>query len=110
MALELALVLPVLVMLFYGIISFGLAFNRLQGVHAAAREAARVGAVVPGAECARADEALQGLDITSTCTVEVTCPGERVVVTVVADTLIDIPFVGSRTVSLTGRGDFRCER
>ncbi|MFT7646169.1 MAG: Flp pilus assembly protein TadG, partial [Candidatus Poriferisodalaceae bacterium] len=47
-----AIILPVLVLLMFGIVEFGLAFNRLQGVHAAAREGARVGAVSPGDECA----------------------------------------------------------
>ena len=108
-AVELALVLPVLVMLLFGILQFGLAFNRLQGVHAAAREGARVGAVAPGSECARAADAMSGLGVTSTCVVVQNCPGDRVVVEVSADTEIDIPFVGSRTVTLNGRGEYRCE-
>ena len=108
-AVELALLLPVLVILVFGILQFGLAYNRLQGVHAAAREAARAGAVAPGTECNRALDALDGLNITASCTVEQSCPGARVVVRIEADTDIDIPFVGSRTVALTGRGDYRCE-
>ena len=108
-AVELALLLPVLVMLVFGILQFGLAYNRLQGVHAAAREGARAGAVAPGSECSRALDALDGLNITASCTVEQSCPGARVVVRIEADTDIDIPFVGSRTVALTGRGDYRCE-
>ncbi|MDG2261642.1 MAG: TadE/TadG family type IV pilus assembly protein [Actinomycetota bacterium] len=108
-AVELALVLPVLVMLLFGILQFGIAFNRQQGVHAAAREGARAGAVVPGSECTRATDAMEGLGVTSLCTVVQNCPGDRVIVEVTADTDIDIPFVGSRTVTLTGRGEYRCE-
>jgi hypothetical protein len=108
-AVELALVLPVLVMLLFGILQFGIAFNRLQGVHAAAREGARVGAVTPGNECSRAADAMDGLGVASTCIVIQGCPGESVIVEVTADNDIDIPFVGSRTVTLTGRGEFRCE-
>ena len=108
-AVELALVLPVLVMLVFGIIQFGIAFNRYQGVHAAAREGARVGAVVPGGECARALDAMDGLGVSSNCTVIESCPGDHVVVEVTADNAIEIPFVGSRTVTLKGRAEYRCE-
>ncbi|MCB0992846.1 MAG: pilus assembly protein [Acidimicrobiales bacterium] len=108
-AAELALLLPILVMLLFGIIQFGLAYNRLQGVHAAAREGARVGSVSPGNECARAADALDGLSITATCTVIQACPGDRVIVSVEATSALDIPFVGSRNVTLTGRGEYRCE-
>ena len=108
-AVELALVLPVLVMLVFGIIQFGIAFNRYQGVHAAAREGARVGAVVPGGECARALDAMDGLGVSSNCVVVESCPGDHVVVEVTADNAIEIPFVGSRTVTLKGRAEYRCE-
>jgi hypothetical protein len=96
-------------MMLFGILQFGIAFNRQQGVHAAAREGARAGAVVPGSECTRATDAMDGLGVASSCTVVQDCPGDRVIVEVTADTDIEIPFVGSRTVTLTGRGEFRCE-
>ena len=105
-----AIILPILVMLIFGVIEFGLAFNRLQGVHAAAREGARIGAVVPGAECARALSSLDGLGISAvTCTVETSCPGTNAVVVIEATEELSIPIVGDQTVSLTGRGEFRCE-
>lgn len=44
-AVEFALVLPVLVLFLFGIIQFGLAFNRSQGMHAAAREGARLASI-----------------------------------------------------------------
>jgi hypothetical protein len=109
-AAELAIVLPIFIILVFGIVEFGLAFNRLQGVHAAAREGARIGAVAPGAECAQALDALDGLGVTGfACTVSQSCPGDKVIVEVSASEEIDIPIVGTRTVSLSGRGEFRCE-
>lgn len=45
-AVETALVLPILIMLVFGIIEFGILFNRMQGMHAATREGARLGALV----------------------------------------------------------------
>ena len=109
-AAELAIVLPIFIILVFGIIEFGLAFNRLQGVHAAAREGARVGAISPGNECAEAFDAIDGLGVTGfTCNVTQSCPGSKVVVEVSASEEIDIPIVGTRTVSLTGKGGFRCE-
>lgn len=44
-AVEFALVLPVLVLFLFGIIEFGLAFGRAQGMEAAAREGARLAAI-----------------------------------------------------------------
>jgi Flp pilus assembly pilin Flp len=109
-AVEMAIILPVLVLLMFGIVEFGLAFNRLQGVHAAAREGARVGAVSPGDECARALSALDGLGVSAvTCIVEESCPGDRAVVVIGATEEVSIPMLGDRSVSLSGRGEFRCE-
>lgn len=44
-AVEFALVLSLLFLLLFGIIQFGIAFNRYQGLQAAAREGARIAAV-----------------------------------------------------------------
>jgi TadE-like protein len=108
-AVELALTLPILIMLVFGIIEFGITFNRLQGLHAAAREGARVGAVDPGSECGAAYDALSGMSINSpSCSVS-GCPGDSVVVTLRANSPISIPLVGDFNIRLTGRGEFRCE-
>jgi Flp pilus assembly protein TadG len=44
-AVEFAIVLPILVLFIFGIIEFGFAYNRLQGIQAAAREGGRVAAI-----------------------------------------------------------------
>lgn len=44
-AVELAIVLSILFMFVFGVIQFGLAFNRHQGIQAAAREGARIASV-----------------------------------------------------------------
>ncbi len=44
-AVEFALVLPLLVLLVFGIVQFGIAYNRVQGLQAAAREGARRGSL-----------------------------------------------------------------
>lgn len=115
-AVEFAIILPVLVILLFGIIQFALAFNRLQGLHAAAREGARI-ASIPGTSVGdvndRVDSALDGVAIENpTVSVSATCDGrsgETVVVEVEADSTIDIPLWGTEDVHLTGRGEFRCE-
>jgi hypothetical protein len=130
---EFALVLPILVMLVFGIFQFGLFFNRQQGFHAAAREGARVGAIptttaddIEG----RVDNALSGItgatgreltisDIDPTEALAVLYTGadrpcferqgQSVVVQLKVPTTIEIPLWGSKDLTITGRGEFRCE-
>jgi Flp pilus assembly protein TadG len=118
---EFALIMPILLMLVFGVVQFGLLFNRQQGIHAAAREAARV-ASLPTSSITeieqRANDALQGIPLSSTPVITITpltakpCEGrqgETVVVTVQAPMNIEIPVWGSKAVTLEGRGEFRCE-
>ena len=51
-AVEFAFLLPLLVVILFGIIQFGITFNRQQGIHAAAREGARLGSL-PGTTTAQ---------------------------------------------------------
>ncbi|MFA5787960.1 MAG: TadE/TadG family type IV pilus assembly protein [Actinomycetota bacterium] len=44
-AVEFALILPVLILLLFGIVQFGIAYNRTQGLQAAAREGARLASI-----------------------------------------------------------------
>ncbi len=117
MAAEFALVLPVLVLLIFAIIQFGIAYNRQQAVHAAAREGARLASLPTTSEdeaCARVTDALAGIAFEETpdCNVDGSCESATatsVVVTVEGVTLLQIPFWGSQSLTLTGRGSFRCE-
>lgn len=121
---EFALVLPILVMLVFGIFQFGLFFNRQQGFHAAAREGARVGAIPTSTVAdieSRVTDALQGIPLGDAPTITITpdsgdaskpCDsrqGQSVVVEIKAPTTIEIPLWGSKNLNITGRGEFRCE-
>ena len=122
-AVELAIVLPILILLVFGIIQFSIYFNRLQGLQAAAREGARVAAlpqstqsdIRAGSRRARRRAAGRRQRPPSPCTPSTGNPCDlkaadaRVVVTVTANTDLDIPLLGSQTVTLTGKGEFKCE-
>lgn len=57
-AVEFAIVLPLLVLFLFGIITFGLALNRQQGMEAAAREGARLASVGRGVTFDRVETAV----------------------------------------------------
>ena len=124
-AVEFALILPILIMLVFGIVEFSIAYNHQQGLHAAAREGARVASLPQSDQAtiaARVRSALQGVlsptDIQN-ATITVTpssnqpcssvAPGTNVVVTVSAPDELAIPLVTNKTITLTGRGEFLCE-
>ena len=123
-AVEFALILPILVLLVFGIVEFAVAYNNQQGLHAAAREGARI-AALPQSDTStiesRVRSALNGVmspakinsaSITITPSTSHPCdgvaPGTHVVVTVSAPDDIDIPFF-TKTVTLHGHGEFLCE-
>jgi Flp pilus assembly protein TadG len=116
-AVELALILPILVLLVFGIVQFSLAYNRQQGLHAAAREGARIASLPDTTSTEitdRVNDSLSGISFDSTPVIDpgISCngrSGETVVVTVTVDNTIDLPMLGGPTVTLTGRGEFRCE-
>ena len=115
-AAEFALLVPVLLMLIFGMIQLGLTYQRSESVHAAAREGARVGSLPTSSSadaCARATSALTGTGFTAapTCTVTGNCANHlgSIVVEVAVSNDIEIPFFGSPTVTLNGRGEFECE-
>lgn len=116
---EFALVLPVLVMLVFGIVEFGITFTKAQAIEAAAREGARLASIeattIPEIE-ARVNDALTGIPMATPAAVAVptgTClnrPGETVRVEVTATHVINIPLVLSNySVNLNGTAVFRCE-
>lgn len=115
---EMAIILPILIMLVFGIIQFAIAFNRTQGLHAAAREGARTASISTasvGDINARVNDALTGINYDTAPSVSVSptiCngrQGDQVTVTVTAPYTIAIPLLPSQTVTLTGQGVFRCE-
>ena len=124
-AIEFAIILPVLIMLVFGIVQFSIAYNRVQGLHAAAREGARVAALPQSDQAtidARVRSSLQGvLDNTDiqNATITVTpsanqpcdgaAPGTHVIVTVSAPDQLAVPLVVNKSITLTGRGEFLCE-
>lgn len=118
---EFALVLPLLMMLVFGVVQFGLLYNRQQALHAAAREGARVAALPSATQSeisTQALDALTGIPLEGTPTVTITpsttrpCEGRlglSVQVEVSVATTIEIPLWGTETKTLKGRGEFRCE-
>ncbi len=115
-AAEFALLIPAFLLLIFGMVQLGLTYQRQEAVHAAAREGARIASLpssTTATSCARAGNTLTGTNFTGTpnCTVVGDCSAgsTSVVVTIDVDNEIEIPFFGNRTVTLTGRGEFRCE-
>ena len=122
-AVEMAIVLPVLVLLVFGIIQWSIYFNRLQGLQAAAREGARVAALPQSTQSdikAKVTDALDGVlpsganptitvspSSSNPCDLQPT--GTSVTVTVKVNTDLNIPLWGSQTVTQTGKGVFQCE-
>jgi hypothetical protein len=120
-AVEFALVLPLLLLLVFGIVQFSIAFNRAQGLHAAAREGARLASLPQTTSSQvydRVTSSLSGVPLEGPPDITVNPPaaqpckdraGQTVTVTVRAVTYLDIPFWGQVSKTLTGRGEFRCE-
>lgn len=122
-AVEFALLLPLLVVILFGIVQFATTFNRQQGIHASAREGARLGSL-PGTTSAeiesRVMDALDDVPLAGTPTIIITPSAVRpcssgvgadtVVVEVAASTNLDIPLWGTLTADLESTGEFRCER
>lgn len=124
---EFAIVLPVLLLIVFGTIQFGIAYNRMQGLQAAAREGARLASV--GAsyseieERAQASQSLFDTDdvqvlVSSDSSVPSDPPcskvGALVEVTVEVDPskeyAITIPLMGEYEIRYSASGKFRCER
>jgi Flp pilus assembly protein TadG len=130
------IVVSLLFLVLFGTIQFGIAFNRMQGLHAAAREGARVGSLptatvneivgkVKGA-VSIIDEAVIASPCPATLTnahgcVDVSPTGSGtfkpcdlrsgldVTVTVKYRDVISIPFFGQKNYTMQGAGKFRCE-
>jgi hypothetical protein len=116
---EFALVMPVLLVILFGIIEFGLAFSRSQSIASAAREAGRLASLSSTTTAdvsSRVDATLGTMTFDAPPTVTVTpaggCAGregESVTVLVSAPHRITIPFALDREITLSGQAVFRCE-
>lgn len=127
-AVEFAIVLPLLILLVFGIVQFSILYNRKQGLHAAAREGARL-ASLPQKTVAdiqdHVEDALDGSVDTDDPTFAVSVSrggasigsgspcaghaGDTVTVTATVAATVDIPLFPVQTGTLTGKGEFRCE-
>ena len=117
-AVEFALILPVLLLILMGTIEFGRVYSQFQVFNGAAREGARCAAVkaTPFGDCVIQDEIDQAAEpytVAAPATVSLTCTdttiGDPVRVSWPQDFDINIPFWGNVTVSRTIEATFRCE-
>ena len=111
-SLELAFVLPILLVLLFGIVQFGRAYNAKVELTGAVREGARVLALNTGDPVTATLDAAPGLDPSSIVVDTSTSPctaGEDVWVQAKYDFDLDVPFwSGSGTVTLYAKGVMRC--
>jgi len=117
-AVEFALILPILIILVFGIVQFGIAYNNYIALTHAAREGARLAAVnmdeIEGIAWFenRIKESAPSVSIESiTLSGQDGNIGDSVVVTVTGEVLnIEIPLVGSWPVQLTSTATLRIEQ
>lgn len=120
---EFAIVLALLLLIVFGTIQFGIVFNRLQGLEAAAREGARLASVGASLEEVRSRvHQSQSLFNPSDVLVETSpradppCQQVSDLVTVRVEVLpssqyaVSIPLLGDYQIHYTAAGHFRCER
>jgi Flp pilus assembly protein TadG len=112
-AVEFAIIVPLLVLLVFGIYEFGRAYNTQVQLTGAAREGARVMAITndwPQAEAATIGAApLVAAPAPTVTRVPAACsPGATMTVTATRPQTYDIPLFGSATLNLTGTGVMRC--
>ena len=112
-AVEFALILPILVLLLFGIFIFGQIFNMQISLTGAAREGARVMAIHndwPAAEAATiaAAPSVTNPEPVATRSPLACSPGEDITVTASRAVTYDIPLFGEVTLTLRGEGVMRC--
>jgi Flp pilus assembly protein TadG len=114
---EFALVLPLLLVILFAIVEFGIAFNRAQAVEAAAREGGRLaslGSTTAGDVDARVNAALAGIPLDNPANITLSAPcanreGQTVIVTVSTLHNISVPLIPPWNVNLQSQAIFRCE-
>lgn len=109
-AVEFALILPLLVLLLFGIIEFGQAYNAYITVTHAAREGARLAAVGKYDEAmVRARAGYIGDRVTITKSPANPTPGSTVTVTVSYPFSLNIPLFGERDLTIRSSASMRVE-
>ncbi len=109
-SLEFALVMPLLVLIIFGIIQFGIVYNHYLAITHAAREGARLAAVGKFSEEAVTDRAYP----VDSVNVEISYPngeshGEPVEVKVSSNYLLSIPLYGQFNIPLISKAEMRIE-
>jgi len=108
-AVEFALVLPVLVILLFGIVVAGTVYVDHLRVQSAAHDGARAGAIAPGQGCSTAVQRVAAIDgATVSCSAPASCPGTSSTIDLTVTEVVSIPILGTRTVQLSARSEFRC--
>ncbi len=108
---EAAIILPILLMLIFGIIEFGRAYNAKNTLNQASREGVRKYALTQDfaqgeAAAKHAATSLDPNDLTVTATA---CnPGDPTELEVSYPFSYEIPFVGSRSFAMTSKAVMRC--
>ncbi|HLF99668.1 MAG TPA: TadE family protein [Acidimicrobiia bacterium] len=109
MAVEFALVLPVLVLLLFGIIEFGRGYNAQISLQGAVREGARALAIGNGDPVAAVESAAPSLSGIAVTTSGAPCAaGTTASVTASYPFTYNVPLFGTATKTLTATGVMRC--
>jgi len=108
-AAEFAIVVPVLLLLLFTMVTLASVFFDQLQLQAAARDAARVGAVAIADACTTAQASLNGNDVGNVqCFVVDNCTSGAVRMSLAATKVYSVPFLGTRNVVLTARSSFVC--
>ena len=108
-AVEFALVLPLLIVLLFTIILGGGVYLDQLNLQSAARNGARVGSVTPSSACSTATADLAGNDVGAvTCQLLQNCSSGSVRVRLSAQQTVPLPIVGDRNVTLTATSSYAC--
>jgi Flp pilus assembly protein TadG len=108
---EAALILPLLLLLVFGIVAFGRGYNAKVSATHAAREGVRVLALTRDATAAEAAArgAATSLDQSKLTVATAACdPGDPTSVTVSYEYTYSLPLLGTRTVTMNETGVMRC--
>jgi Flp pilus assembly protein TadG len=110
-AVEFALVLPLLIVLLFTIILGGGVYLDQLNLQSAARNGARVGSVTPTSACHAATTDLAGNDVgTVACEVLDNCTTGTMRLRLTAQQTVPLPIVGDRSVTLRATSSYACPR